>query len=108
MTGYHIHATDGDIGHVEDYLVDDRSWSIGYMIVDTTNWWAGKRVLVAPAWIEHVDWDHSKVHVSITRAKVKDSPEFDPGRPVERVYETQLYGHYGRRRDWHEERQADS
>ena len=95
VTGYHIQATDGDIGHVEDFLVDDHSWAIRYMIVDTTNWWAGKKVLVAPAWIERVDWDESKVHVTVTRAQIKTSPEYDPARPVERAYETQLYDHYG-------------
>jgi len=95
VTGYHIQATGGDIGHVEDFLVDDHSWAIRYMIVDTTNWWAGKKVLVAPAWIARVDWAQSNVHVTVTRAQIKNSPEYDPARPVERAYETQLYGHYG-------------
>jgi hypothetical protein len=100
VTGYHIQATDGDIGHVDDYLVDDRSWAIRYMIVNTSNWWPGKKVLVAPAWIEQVDWDQSKVHVAITRAQIKNSPEYDPARPVDRTYEAQLYGHYGQPRYW--------
>jgi hypothetical protein len=102
VTGYHIQATDGDIGHVEDYLVDDYSWAVRYMIVDTTNWWAGKQVLVAPAWIRQVDWDQSKVHVSLTRTQIQKSPEYDPARPVERVYETRLYDHYGHPRYWSE------
>jgi len=102
VTGYYIQATDGDIGHVEDFLVDDHSWAIRYMLVDTTNWWPGKKVLVAPAWIERVDWAESKVHVTLTRVQIKNSPEYDPARPVERVYETQLYGHYGRPRYWGE------
>lgn len=102
VTGHDIEATDGDIGHVSDYLVDDRSWTIRYMIVNTSNWWAGKKVLVAPAWIEKVDWEHSKVHVTVTRAQLKSSPEFDPTTPIERTYETQLYDHYGQRRYWAE------
>jgi len=100
VTGYYIQATDGDIGHVEDFLVDDHAWAIRYMLVDTTNWWAGKKVLVAPAWIERVDWAESKVHVTVTRAQIKTSPTYDPTRPVERAYETQLYGHYGGPRYW--------
>ena len=52
VTGYHIQATDGDLGHVEDFIVDDHSWTIRYMVLDTTNWWPGKKVLVAPDWIE--------------------------------------------------------
>ncbi len=100
VTDYYIQATDGDIGHVKDFLVDDRFWAIRYMIVDTSNWWAGKNVLVAPAWITEVDWDRSKVHVAITRARITNSPEYDPARPVERAYETQLYDHYGQPRYW--------
>ena len=100
VTGYHIQATDGDIGHVEDFLVDDQSWTIRYMLVDTTNWWAGKKVLVAPSWIGRVDWLESKVHVTVTRAQIKTSPEYDPTRPVERPYETQLYDHYKVPRYW--------
>ena len=103
VTGYHIQATDGDVGHVEDFLVDDRSWAIRYMVVDTANWWPGKKVLVAPAWIEQVDWDQSKVRVAVTRAQIKESPEYDPNEAIGRPYEAQLYDHYGQPRDWGEE-----
>jgi sporulation protein YlmC with PRC-barrel domain len=102
VTGYHIHATDGDIGHVSDFLVDDCSWAIRYLIVDTTNWWAGKKVLLSPGWIERVDWNHSKVHATVTQAQIRNSPEFDPTRPVERAYEEQLYRHYGQPHYWGE------
>jgi len=102
VTGYYIQATDGDIGHVEDFLVDDHAWAIRYMLVDTTNWWAGKKVLVAPAWIQRVDWGASKVHVTVTRAQIKASPEYNPAREVDRAYETQLHDHYGVPRYWRE------
>ncbi len=102
VTGYHIQAKDGDVGHVADFLVDDYSWAIRYMIADTSNWWLGKKVLVATAWIKRVDWDHSELHVTVTRAQIKNCPEYDPARPVERAYETQLYGHYGQPRYWDE------
>ncbi len=107
VIGYHIQASDGDIGHVEDFLVDELSWSIRYMLVDTTNWWAGKKVLVAPAWIERVDWDQSKVHVHLVREQVQTSPEYDPARPIERAYEAQLYGHYARPHYWDEPPEKD-
>ena len=102
VNGYHVHATDGDIGHVSDFLVDEHSWAIRYLIVDTTNWWAGKEVLLSPSWIERVDWHHSKVHATVTRAQIRNSPEFDPTRPVERAYEERLYGHYGQPHYWGE------
>ena len=56
VMGYYIEATDGDIGHVDDFVVDDDTWEIRYMVVDTKNWWPGKKVLVAPEWIERVSW----------------------------------------------------
>ena len=49
-------ASDGDIGHVDGYLVDERSWAIRYLIIDTSNWWSGHRALIAPEWIESVNW----------------------------------------------------
>ncbi len=100
VTGYHIRATDGDIGHVEDFLLDDESWAIRYLIVRTGRWWSGRTVLLAPAWIERVDWHHSEVHVKVTRAQIEKSPEYDPARPVERPYETRLYDHYKVPRYW--------
>lgn len=100
VIGHHIAATDGDIGHVEDFLVDEATWAIRYMIVDTGNWWSGKKVLVSPGWIAHVDWDASKVEVDLTREQIRNSPEYDPSEPVQRGYETRLYGHYGRRGYW--------
>jgi hypothetical protein len=100
VTGYHIAATDGDIGHVEDFLVDDVTWAIRYMAVDTRNWWPGTTVLVSPEWIARVDWNEAKVHVELTREQIKNSPAFDPAGPVQREYEMQLFDHYGRPRYW--------
>jgi uncharacterized protein YrrD len=86
-TGHHVRATDGEVGHVRDFLMDDRSWAIRDLLVDTTNWWPGEKVVVAPEWIERVDWDHSTVHVTVTRAEIKNSPAYDPYRPSARAHE---------------------
>jgi hypothetical protein len=100
VTGYYIQATDGDIGHVEDFLVEDRSWAIRYVEVDTRNWWPGKHVLVSPDWITRVDWHDSKVHVDLTREAIKNSPEYDASLPLDRAYEARLYDTYRRPRYW--------
>ena len=71
VIGYHTQATDGDIGHVEDFLVEDSLWAIRYMVVDTRNWGPGKKVLVSPEWIKGVDWSDSKVHVDVTQEQIK-------------------------------------
>jgi hypothetical protein len=96
VTGYRIRATDGDIGHVEDFLLDDECWAIRYLVVRTGHWLSGREVLLAPAWIERVDWHHSEVHVTVTRAQLEKSPEYDPSRRVEPEYERQLHDHYGK------------
>src|SRR5262245_39640155 len=64
---YYIEATDGDIGHVEDFLVDDQAWAIRYLVVDTRNWWPGKKVVISPEWIKRVSWRDSRVYVDMTR-----------------------------------------
>ncbi len=96
VTGYHIHATDGEIGHVEDFIVDDESWMIRFLVVDTRNWLPGKKVLLSPQWIKSVQWADSSVHFDLPRNSVENSPEFDPSRPISRDYEAFLVEHYGR------------
>jgi uncharacterized protein YrrD len=95
VIGYHVAATDGEIGHIEDFLLDDESGRIRYAVVDTRKWLAGKSVLIAPEWIHEVKWSESKVFVNATREAVRNSPEYNPVTPVERGYESRLFSHYG-------------
>ena len=55
VAGYDLAARDGDIGHVEDFLLDFEAWVIRYIIVDARNWLPGKHVLVSPGWIRDVE-----------------------------------------------------
>jgi len=100
VTGYHIEASDGEIGHVAGFIVDDEDWAILYMEVATKNWWPGKKVLVSPAWIERVSWEDSKAYVGLTREAIKSAPEFVDFTPITREYENRLYSHYGRPPYW--------
>jgi hypothetical protein len=104
--GYYIHATDGDIGHVEDFLLDDESWAIRYIIVDTRNWLPGRKVLVSPEWIRNVSWEESKVHVDLSKRHIEAAPEFDPSVPLAREHEERLYTHHGRAKYWEREPRA--
>ncbi len=97
---YTIQAHDGQIGHVEDFILDDATWSIRYMVVDTRTWLPGRKVLVAPEWIDSVTWAEQVVKVGLTRDALKNSPEYDPAEPVNREYEARLYDYYGRPRYW--------
>jgi hypothetical protein len=98
VTGHHIQALDGGIGHVADFIIDDETWAIRYLVVKTRNWWPGKLVLISPRWIKRVDWNESKVFVGLTREVIKQSPPFTPGSLVTRDYEIGLHLHYGQPR----------
>ena len=99
---YHVHASDGDIGHIEGMLVDDATWAVRYFIVNTSNWWLGHQVLVAPQWIEDVSSLDSKVSVKLTRQAIKEAPAFDSASALDRAYEVRLYEHYRRDGYWPE------
>ena len=103
VTGYHIEAEDGAIGHVDDFIVDGETWEIRYLVVNTSNWWAGKKVLISPLWIERVSWSERKVVIDLNREAIKGSPEFTDQSLVTRDYETSLYGHYNRKGYWVDE-----
>ncbi|MBE0473600.1 PRC-barrel domain-containing protein [Rhodoferax sp.] len=96
--GYHIHATDGEVGHVEGFLIDDETWAIRYLVVNTSNWWLGHKVLIAPQWIGGVHWSDELVTVDLNREAVKAAPTYDPSTGLDRQRETSLYTHYGRPR----------
>jgi sporulation protein YlmC with PRC-barrel domain len=100
INGYHIQATDGEIGHVEDFIIDYETWAIRYLIVDTVNWWSGKKVLLSPQWIERVSWNESKVFINLPREIIQRSPEYIQDTVLMRDYETRLHQHYNRQGYW--------
>ncbi len=102
VCGYKIEALDGTMGHVEDFIADDQNWELRYMIVDTRNWWPGKKVLIAPMWIESFEWEDSRCYVGLDKEMIKNSPQYDPNAPVNRGYEEALHDYYGRPRYWEE------
>jgi uncharacterized protein YrrD len=103
VSGYNIQSTDGDIGHVEDFVIDDQNWAIRYLIINTQNWWPGKRVLIATQWIERVSWSELKIVVNLSRELIKQSPEFTDESLLSRDYEVGLHGHYSRQGYWIDE-----
>jgi len=107
VSSRNIQATDGEIGHVEDFIFDDKMWAIRYLIIDTRNWWPGKKVLISPEWIEHVSWSESKVFINLTRGAIKQSPEYTEGSLLTRDYETRLHQHYDRQGYWIDETSSE-
>ena len=100
VTGYYIHARDGDIGHVEDFLISTPDWAIRYLVVDTKNWWPGKHVLVAPQWASGISWSERAVTLEMNREQIEKAPDYDPAQPVDRAFEQRLFEHYGRPGYW--------
>lgn len=103
VSGYHIQTLDGEIGHVEDFLIDDETWAIRYLIINTRNWWPGKNVLISPQWIERVSWNESTVFINLSRDAIKHSPEYTMESMLTRDYEAALHQHYNRPGYWAEE-----
>jgi uncharacterized protein YrrD len=108
ISSYSVHAEDGDIGHVQGILVDEKSWAIRYLIVNTSNWWLGHQVLIAPQWIVGVSWGDRKVSVSLSRDAVKGSPPYAPGSRMGRDEEARIYDHYRRPGYWAREVQLQN
>lgn len=96
VKGYSIKATDGEIGEVEDFIVDDSTWKIDFLVVDTGNWFPGKKVLISPQWIKEVKWNTSAVIVKASVDSVKNSPEYDSSQSINEEYATNLHSYYGR------------
>ncbi len=107
VSGYHIQALDGEIGHVIDFIIDEKTWTIRYLIIDTTNWWGGKRLLVSPEWIERISWEESKVFINLSCDSIKSSPEYIP-ESLSREYETKLHQHYSRQGYWDDQAVASN
>ena len=77
MSGYHLHATDGEIGHVDYFLVDEAGWAVRYLVVDTSNWIGGRSVLISPSVVANIDSPASRINVTLTRDQVKNSPSVE-------------------------------
>jgi hypothetical protein len=100
VRGYHIEGSDGAIGHVDDFIADDETWEVRYLVVDTSNWWFGKKVLLSPHWANGVSWDERRVFIDLSRLAVKSGPEWNVDDAVNREYEVRLYDYYGRPIYW--------
>jgi hypothetical protein len=97
VKGYHIKAKDGSIGHVQDFIIDDVTWALRYVVVDTRNWLpGGKKVMLSLNWVWSVNWTERTLEMDLTRDEIENGPKFDPEAPINVAYETKLYDYYGR------------
>lgn len=95
ITGYSIMSTeDGEIGKVEDYLVDEDSWKIDFLLVNTGHWFLEKKVLLSADLIKEINWETASMTVQITGAQIKSGPEYDPKRELTEAHVLALHDHY--------------
>ncbi|MFP4418297.1 MAG: PRC-barrel domain-containing protein [Fibrobacterota bacterium] len=100
VAGYRIHTTDGELGHIHDFLLESRTWRIRYLIVKTANILPGKKTLLSPDWIEGIGWSSKEVIVDVSNQSIKEAPSWHYTDGISRDYEQQLYDHYGRPGYW--------
>jgi hypothetical protein len=77
VSGYHIEAGDGHIGHVTGFLFDDRSWEIRELVVETGHWYSGKEILIPTGKVKRISYNESKVYVALTKADIQKTAEHE-------------------------------
>jgi hypothetical protein len=95
ITHYVVQAKDGDAGAVDDFILDDRTWAIRYVVVDTREWWPGGTVLISPLWVTKISWDQSRIFADLPRRVIREAPGYDPSQPITDDYERRLFRYYG-------------
>jgi hypothetical protein len=100
VEGYEIAAKDGVFGHIEDFIVDDKSWVIRYLVVNTHRIWPGKSVILSPDWVNSISWSDRTINMNLTQEKIKNCPEYTDDVSINREYEDRLYDYYGRPNYW--------
>lgn len=100
VSGYRLHADDGEIGQMQGLMADDVTWAIRYLVVSTGYWQLGHQALVTPASIAGIDWFDGIVRLNLAGAKIQGAPSHDPAVPFDRAHEERLHSHYGTRPYW--------
>ena len=75
VIGYNIQSVDGEIGHVSSFLVDDRSWAIHELVIETGHWFSGKEILIPTGKVKRISYEEAKVFVSLTKADIQQTAE---------------------------------
>lgn len=96
ITGYHVAAADGELGHVEDLIGNVETWTVEYLVVDTRNWLPGHKVLVPTSWFDRFDWLDRQVTTKRKREELEHAPTYDPSAPVNEELERRVYDYFGR------------
>lgn len=94
VAGYQVHAADGDIGHIEGFIIDDSGWTIRYLIMDTGHWLGGRTVLLPSDRLSRISWSDRSVATEMSRETIRLAPEYDPEVELDDSYERRLAAYY--------------
>lgn len=95
VRGYGMHARDGDIGEVVDFVIHEEDWSIRYLVADTRKWLPGRKVLLAPSWVQAIRWSDREIAIDMARETLRSAPVYEGPQAIDKAYEVRLYQHYG-------------
>lgn len=94
LSGYTLLATDGEIGRAKDFLFDEQTWVVRYLVADTGKWLEKQKVLISPVFVDAPDEKHRHLPVDLTRKTIEGSPRLDEHAPVSRRKEMEFYTYY--------------
>ncbi|MCB2030747.1 MAG: PRC-barrel domain-containing protein [Burkholderiaceae bacterium] len=95
VRGYAMHARDGNIGEVVDFVIHEEDWTIRYLVADTRKWLPGRTVLLAPSWVQAIRWSDREIAIDMERETLRTAPEYQGPQAIDKLYEVHLYQHYG-------------
>src|SRR5438105_15551210 len=76
LSGYPIQTSEGAIGHVIDFIIDDNSWAICHLVVETGHWYSHKEIVISPKHIDRISYEESKVFVNVTKEAILEAPQY--------------------------------
>jgi|GEM_PF-2151869 len=108
ILGYHVQGRDQRIGDVLDFIVDDQTGDIRYLVVNAYGECSSRRILLAPHWTHRISWSERKIFMDFSEQLIQESPNWARATPLTRDYEARLHDHYGRPPYWARGEQADT
>ena len=100
VISYHLEAREGSIGHLDDVIAEEDTWTIRHLVIDLHNWLPGKKILLPPKHVEKIQWSDCKLYTHLTRQEIEDSQTYDPSQPINEQTEKRVYDYYGRPKYW--------
>jgi len=85
LIGFGLDDAEGNVGHIEDLIVDDDSWHCRYLVVNGEIRLSGRRTLVPTEWVGQLHVEEHRVEAPVPRARIEGGPEYHPGAPLHQL-----------------------